>query len=233
MSRPNAPLCSSALGCWANFDFSPIPLYRFINPLTRSSQRSVNALQIYSPLPLPLPSPLPSVRACPNGSRFCREINTLSCLLSSEGPSAGDPDDGFMRDTEINVFADRCSALFHDSTRLLGLNAADAAKIRVHLCAGGCPQYFKLLENYHHVRKIKRVDGGRSKSVYREAFIVALLSRKRQMKIEVAVNFARRQMDPRAAPHAAPNISYVYERISRSLQPAGQFKLAPPPPCLR
>jgi len=56
----------------------------------------------------------------------------------------------------------------------------------------GSPQYFKSLENYHHDRKIKR--GGRSKSVYRESFY-GRFYRKRQMKIELVVKFARRQMN--------------------------------------
>jgi len=56
----------------------------------------------------------------------------------------------------------------------------------------GSPQYFISLENYHHDRKIKR--GGRSKSVYRESFY-GRFYRKRQMKIELVVKFARRQMN--------------------------------------
>lgn len=179
VSRPNAPLYSSALGCWRILIFPRYTLYCFINPLTRSSQRRQMRCKF-----------TPSA-ALPERIAFFPGINTLPNLWIFQRSSVY----VFMR-REVNVFVDKffvfTYSIYIDFTRFYSLNA-----IAEKFCSPDHRTiYFKSPENYHHVRKIKRefVVGANQ---FTESFYWCFY-RKRQMKIELAVKFTRRQMDPRA-----------------------------------
>lgn len=90
--------------------------------------------------------------------------------------------------------------------------------LRKSVRSHGPLQYFKSLENYHHVRKIKwrgwRLVVGANQFI---GSFYCRFYRKRQMKIELAVKFARGQMVLACCVIIGAHRTFIYERVLQSV----------------